>query len=610
MIESLDRRLTIGRKLTLIVAVLLAPLALLTVLFALQVWKDVSFARSESDGAAWLARAWPEALGSVAGKTGSPRLPAGVEAFGATDAAQAFAAAKGPDRGPALAALFSAVADGSKLTLDPELDSFYAQDAITVQTPKLAAAMVRLQGAVDPQALAVARFQVDAALAGVVGSVEAAIANNADPGARARLAGPLQALKTAVAAATSNPADPVALRHAYATTDRMWRAAADELHGLLADRAKGYLVDLAIRLAVVAAFLATALYLCRRLARGLQIRVDGLLTAIDAYGAGQLDRRTPFLDDENEMGKLAAALETLKQRLVEARLAAQDAEQVKRRMVEDLALRFEADVGGIVNAVVAQALQFEETSKSLAQNAEHARDRSIQVAAAAEKATANVTIVAASADEMGHSIAEISAQVSRSSSIASDAVRRVTGTSATMDLMAQSAERIGQVIGLISEIAGQTNLLALNAAIESARAGEAGRGFAVVASEVKSLAAQTARATSDIAAQITEVQKQSGDSVTAISDIRNVIADLDAVAAMISAAVEEQSAATREIARGVAEAADSARDVSLTISTVLEGARLTGEASRQLADASQELGRRAIDMGRRVEEFVSSVRAA
>lgn len=285
-------------------------------------------------------------------------------------------------------------------------------------------------------------------------------------------------------------------------------------------------------------------------------------------------------------------------------------EESKRRTVMELADRFETSVAGVVAAVADQAVELESTARDMSTTASQASAQSTTVAAAAEQATANVTIVAASADEMGKSVAEIAHQVNHSTAIAAQAVQRAQATNQTIDRLARSAEKIGEVVSLISDIAGQTNLLALNATIESARAGEAGRGFAVVASEVKSLATQTAKATDDIASQIQEIQAITRDSVAAINDIQRIIDEMNAVSVAINAAVEEQSAATQEIARNTSEAANGAQDVSRNISDVLHGAQQTGAASAQVVSASQELGRQAENLKGEVQAFLQTVRAA
>jgi methyl-accepting chemotaxis protein len=282
----------------------------------------------------------------------------------------------------------------------------------------------------------------------------------------------------------------------------------------------------------------------------------------------------------------------------------------KRKDMEGLAGAFEQNVLGIVESVAAAATELETTAQTMAQTAEHTSEKSTTVSAAAEEATANVSVVATAAEEMGSSVSEIAQQVSHSTEIASKAVERAQTTNDTIESLARAAEKVGEVVNMISDIAEQTNLLALNATIESARAGEAGRGFAVVASEVKSLATQTAKATEDIAGQIQSMQQITGQSVDAISAIRSTIDEMNEVSVAINAAVEEQAAATQEIARNTQEAATGTQDVSRNIVQVLEGANETGAASGNVVDAAGELGKQAETLRSQVEDFLRNIRAA
>jgi methyl-accepting chemotaxis protein len=189
-------------------------------------------------------------------------------------------------------------------------------------------------------------------------------------------------------------------------------------------------------------------------------------------------------------------------------------------------------------------------------------------------------------------------------------VRQATDTGVTVDTLAQAAQRIGDVIKLIQDIAAQTNLLALNATIEAARAGEAGKGFAVVASEVKTLANQTAKATEDITAQIDAIQNATGRTVTAIQDIGKTINQVSEISSVIAAAVEEQSAATQEIASNVQQAARGTQDISGNIGGVTEAAEHTAVASSQVLDSAAELSRQAETLRGQVDHFLASLRAA
>jgi methyl-accepting chemotaxis protein len=176
--------------------------------------------------------------------------------------------------------------------------------------------------------------------------------------------------------------------------------------------------------------------------------------------------------------------------------------------------------------------------------------------------------------------------------------------------LAEAAQKIGDIVRLINDIAGQTNLLALNATIEAARAGEAGKGFAVVAAEVKSLANQTAKATDEIAAQITAIQGATQNAVGAIKGIGKTIAEINEIATGIASAVEEQGAATQEIARNVQQAAAGTQDVSSNIAGVTQAAGETGRSSAEVLAAAGDLSKHADVLRRQVDGFFQRIRSA
>ncbi|WP_049974729.1 methyl-accepting chemotaxis protein [Azospirillum sp. B4] len=191
-----------------------------------------------------------------------------------------------------------------------------------------------------------------------------------------------------------------------------------------------------------------------------------------------------------------------------------------------------------------------------------------------------------------------------------DAVTEARNTDEVVQTLSAGAERIGDVVRLIADIAAQTNLLALNATIEAARAGEAGKGFAVVASEVKSLATQTARATEEIGAQVTEIRQAATGAVGAIQAIAQRIQDISGIASAIAAAVEEQEASTHEIARNVQEAARGTEAVTTNIAGVSEAASSTGTAACQVQSSASLLARDSDSLKRVVSSFTTEMSAA
>lgn len=275
-----------------------------------------------------------------------------------------------------------------------------------------------------------------------------------------------------------------------------------------------------------------------------------------------------------------------------------------------LAQDFEASIFEFVDNVAHSAEGLQAVARSMGQIADATSSQSMTVSAAAEEATANVSVVAGSAKEMGQSVQEIAKQVGYASNIASEAVKTAKDTGITIHSLSAAAEKVGAVISLISDIASQTNLLALNATIESARAGEAGKGFAVVASEVKQLASETAKATDEISHQIHEMLRITNEAVVAIDGIQSTIDDINSTSLAINAAVEEQSSSTQEIARNTQEAAQGTQEVSSHIASVQQGASRTEEEAARVIESSAQLGQQANQLRDEVIVFLERFRAA
>jgi methyl-accepting chemotaxis protein len=376
------------------------------------------------------------------------------------------------------------------------------------------------------------------------------------------------------------------------------------------------------------------------IARGIVKPVSGLTGGMKELADGNFDVVLPGLDRKDEVGDMARAVEAFKVKAADhARLEAEEhqAEEARRAAerrgiaereaaekaeaearlaterkaaIHKLADAFESAVGGIVETVSQASNELEAAAGTLTTTAETTQHLSNSVAVASEQASANVQSVASSTEELAGSVDEISRQVAQSTMIANQAVKQAQATDARINALSHAATRIGDVVKLITAIAEQTNLLALNATIEAARAGEAGRGFAVVANEVKALAAQTAKATDEIAGHIAGMQNETTAAVTAIKEIGGTISHISEITATIAAAVEEQDAATSEIARNVSEAAKGTTQVAGTIGHVNQGAAETGTASSQVLASARQLAGESNRLKLEVDKFLATVRAA
>ena len=284
-------------------------------------------------------------------------------------------------------------------------------------------------------------------------------------------------------------------------------------------------------------------------------------------------------------------------------------EQQRRATIEEAIASFRRRVEDHLRTVTEGAMAMRSTAGTLFDNSSQTSTSADGAVSASNEASTNVETAAVAADELASSIGEIGRQLANTTEIVRAAVAEAHGTNHQIAALAQTAQKIGEVIKLIRAIAGQTNLLALNATIEAARAGEAGKGFAVVASEVKSLAVQTAKATEDIARLITAVQQATTSAVSAIEQISGRMHEIDSCATAVSVAVEEQNAATGEISENVASASDGAKIVVSALGEVSGAAAETRHSAESVLTASQSVEVAAGTLRKEIEGFLSRVAA-
>jgi methyl-accepting chemotaxis protein len=338
--------------------------------------------------------------------------------------------------------------------------------------------------------------------------------------------------------------------------------------------------------------------------------------AMHQLARGDLDTPLPQHHKRDEVGTMVEALgifrkaEQERRALTQAQQEQEIAAAADRKILrETLVQKFQNTVGTLIRQQTQAAQALRISAQTMATASKQTVDQTIVMAALADDTADNVKTIAAATEELAASVGEIGHQVDRATDINTRARNQTETADAEVRQLTDAAAQIGDVVSLIQSIAGQTNLLALNATIEAARAGDAGKGFAVVASEVKNLANQTAGATQDIIARISDMRASVEASAEALNQVSGTVGDSHAISGSIASAVTQQGMTAQEIARHAQEAFQRTATVSATVDDIHQVATKTGDAANDVLAASTALAEQSTRLDREVEGFVQTVLA-
>ncbi len=649
MFDLIHSRLSFGARLALISGLFCAPLVLLLVLFVQASLDQINFSARELQGSQYLQKVWPAMVKGEA-------LEDAGDSFGETKAFGTFQQASGIEKIRAGVGLVTAVADGSNLTLDPDLDSFYAMDAVTVRLPALYRANDELKAALgsgDPQLVVRALDHLSIAQDQSLSSLNATMEKNREGATRKALTEPTAQLQAAGAAVqtAAQAGVPEATAQAAAAldgvVDQTWVAAEKELSRLLEARIAKLRLRMAVNLTLVGVALAFATLLAVSISRALASRVNALVRVMERLSANDVEVEIPCRSDRNETGRIAAALGIFREGIAdrnrlqaEANVASQAnteklqateaafraAGLAQAQVVDQLAKALDAIADGRLATRLQDGFTAEyeklrsdfnravgqlcEAMQLVGAVAHDIRSGARDISRATDELAARTERQAASLEETAAAVEQLTSTVLRTSEDAKEAHTAVSAANADAgrsdDLVRQamtamseiqgSAQQISQIIGVIDEIAFQTSLLALNAGVEAARAGEAGRGFAVVASEVRGLAQRSADAAKEIKSLISASTDQVAHGVELVGQTGEALSRISAQVAGVNTLIAQIAASAQEQASGL-------QQVNTAVSQMDRVTQENAAMVEQSAASSHSLTQKAEELFQRLDKF-------
>lgn len=620
MFEFINSRFSILKRMSFICGLFYIPTFIVLWLFVGQCWSNVTIAQSEISGGNFIKIIWPNLVSNAPQSYGDDFLQKAVQFSPAKIANDFLSASSADDRVKTGIVLIRAVADGSQLTLDPDLDSFYTQDAVTVRLPKIIAAVLALKQAINTPspdqraAIIIAVKQLSEANAAAQNSLSLAMNDNSAGITKEVLAQPTMELETAVTAlinqgrldeTTSGITNAEALEdQVINSTNNVYLVAQKELIRLLHVRVQKTEQYMAFSLAICGLALLIATGIAAGVGLGLTRRITMQVKTMETLAKDDTSIVIPYLNDRNETGRIAVALEIFKAGLIDrARLKKEteslheisekklrdteaafvSAGQEQAQLVEalsaalaklatgDLTVSIQSvsknyektktdfndavsNLKSVVDEISSMAVRLRVGANEISSASNDISQRTEQQAASLEETAAalNQITKAVQSSAQGATLAQEAVTSSKNSAVRSGDI--MSETVSAIEEIQNSSDKIQQIISLIDEISFQTNLLALNAGVEAARAGDAGRGFAVVATEVRALAQRSADAAKEIktliASSSSHVQRgvhlvsETGEALGSITekinDVNNLIAD-------ISSSSKEQSIGLCEV---------------------------------------------------------------